>query len=116
MVIAMADRSYQDCVLVIVANWHTLCDVQHCGAEVAPEVRREIDAFDAEFQRALARHHGVGEPCRVCKGDGVVPDAHGTMRPCSRCRPADFNQFCTDRAAKLHSDLPATPSNGGIDG
>lgn len=39
---------------------------------------------------AERRRLASGGKCRACDGRGVVPSASGVLRPCSRCRAADF--------------------------
>lgn len=44
--------------------------------------------------------------CTACNDKGVVPDAEGNSRPCSRCRTDEFSKWYSDRLAK---EGPAVP-------
>jgi hypothetical protein len=47
-----------------------------------------------------AKHLTPGEPCAACDGQQrQLSWADGIIRPCSRCRPAEFARHCAERAA-----------------
>lgn len=45
--------------------------------------------------------------CRCCSGSGVVEAYTGEMRPCSRCRWADFHEWYRAMVARWREERDA---------
>jgi hypothetical protein len=49
--------------------------------------------------------------CGCCEGKRVVPDIDGNDRPCSRCRPDEFNRWSERRRHRIEQE-PAPARRG----